>query len=125
MQNYKGAVDTDELNTNEYDAGDCLVFEVGDWNGTGFSYHANGSGCLTVLVVETFDDKMVVIPKSEEADWRMTGDRDIEFEVGSDGFLSDYDSELTRTERVKSVEHQPGRSGYHKVQAGIEKSRNQ
>lgn len=113
---HKGSTDVDSIETTNYEAGDCLNLEVGDWTGTAFSYSANGSGNRTVLVVEAFEDRLVVIPKVSALEYRQTGDRDLEFEVSADGFLSNEGGH----KRVKSVEHQPGRSGYHKVGAGVE-----
>jgi len=121
---HKGKAETVEVQTDEYDAGDYVTFEVGDWNGTGYSYHANGGGVLSFLVVEAFDDQLVAIPASAGVDYRMDGDRSLEVEITRDGFINGLEG--SRNHRVKSEgKVSEGRSGYHKVHAGIEKTRNQ
>lgn len=122
--NHKGKADTVEVNTENYNAGDFLTVEVGDWNGSGFSYSANGGGQMSLLVVEAFDDRLTVIFAHDQLAWRMDGNESLEFTVHADGFIEGADVR-ENTPRLKSVEHKPGRSGYHKVQAGIEKTRNQ
>lgn len=121
---HKGKAETVEVQTDEYDAGDHLTVEVGDWNGTGFSYSANGGGNTSLLVVESFNDHLTVIFAHDQVAWRMDGDESLEFTVHADGFIEGADVRENRP-RLKSIEHKPGRSGYHKVQAGIEKTRNQ
>jgi len=121
---HKGAADVDSIETNDFEAGDCLTLEVGDWNGSGFSYKMNSNAKITVYVVETFDNSMTVVPRDDRNDWSMTGNTELEVEVDSDGF-TDLVGSNSWNDRVKSVEHHEGLSGYHKVQFGIEKTRNQ
>ena len=123
MMNYKGQAEVDSIDTNDYEAGDCLMLEVGDWNGSGFGYKQNGNAKIRVYVVETFDDKLVVVRKDDGANWRLTGNRELEAEVDTDGF-TDLTGVTSWNDRVKSVEHEDGLSGYHKVHEGIEKTRN-
>jgi len=124
MTNYKGQAEVDSIETTNYEAGDCLTLEVGDWNGTGFAYKQNNNAKITVYVVETFNDKMAVVPKDNSSEWRMTGNTELEAEVDSDGF-TDLTGVTSWNDRVKSVESKDGLSGYHKVVHGIEKTRNQ
>ena len=124
MMEHKGKTETVEVQTDNYSAGDHLTVEVGDWNGTGFSYTANGSGNTSLLVVESFDDSLTVIFAHNQLAWRMEGDESLEFSVDSDGFIDGATVGTWDNPRIKSIEHNPGRSGYHKVRAGIEKTRN-
>ena len=122
--NHKGKAETVEVQTDDYSAGDHLTVKVGDWNGTGFSYSANGGGNTSLLVVESFNDHLTVIFAHDQLAWRMDGDESLEFTVDSDGFINGATVGTWNNPRIKSIDRKPGRSGYHKVKAGIEKTRN-
>jgi hypothetical protein len=124
MTSHKGAADVDSIETNDFEAGDFLTVEAGDWNGTGFSYSANGGGNISIIVVESFNDHLTTIFAHDQLAWRMDGDKSLEFTIDSDGFIEGADVGTWNNPRIKSIEHKAARSGYHKVQAGIEKTRN-
>jgi hypothetical protein len=109
------SVDVDDL-----DEGDHLSVEVGEWNGTGWSYNAHSElgEASGFLVVETSDDTVTVISRDDRLAYNQServkdaNDVDVDtYELTRDGFLEGARKRL----RLQEYEVVEGRSGKHLV----------
>lgn len=69
MMEYKGQADRAEIDPTAFDVGEIFTTEIGDWNGTGFSYKENGNTTLDLVVVDVMPSRIIVVKKDDRLDW--------------------------------------------------------
>ena len=118
---YKGADDKTEIDLEDFEVGDAFTAEIGDWNGTRWSYHQNGNAKVDFLVVETTENDMVVVSYDDRLEWTDTGSDEFEVSIHDDGNIENFGN-LAWNYHVKDIERHAGRGGEHMVVHGRQKS---